>query len=113
MRFLLIAPRQGNPKVPLLNHNASNSAIAISKSKSVYPIRSCSVVRGLNQRPYPSTTKFFFDTGFRKYEALGNVEVSMKFKAKNAYNLELKFIATCTFQPQNPNGEILIKERTS
>ena len=55
----------------------------------------------------------FFDIGFSKYEALGNVKVSMKFKAKNAYNLELKFVAACTFQPQNPNGEILIKERTS
>ena len=96
---------------------ASNSAVAISESEKAYTrSEAAQLCAGLIKRSatYPSTVEInFFDTGFRKYEALGNVEVSMKFKAKNAYNLELKFRATCTFQPQNPNGEIVIKERTS
>lgn len=63
---------------------------------------------------YPSTLGINnWDYGFSKYDPLGNVQVSMNFKAKNAFNLELKFIAICTFQPGNPNGEILIKERTN
>ena len=37
----------------------------------------------------------------------------MNFKVKNAFNLELQYTATCTSEPGNPNGEIVIKERTS
>ena len=63
---------------------------------------------------YPSTLGINnFDIGFKKFEPLGNVKVWMNFKAKNAFNLELKYTATCTFEPGNPNGEIVIKERTS
>ena len=32
-------------------------------------------------------------------------------EAKNAFGLELKYTATCTFEPGNPNGEIVVKER--
>ena len=52
-----------------------------------------------------------WDFGFRKSEPLGNTQVGMDFKAKNGFGLELKYTATCTFQPGNPNGEIQIKER--
>ena len=37
----------------------------------------------------------------------------MNFKVKNAFNLELQYTTTCTFEPGSPNGEIVIKERTS
>nr|BDD44075.1 hypothetical protein 15 [bacterium] len=52
-----------------------------------------------------------WDYGFKKFEPLGNTQVRMDFKAKNGFGLELKYTATCTFQPGNPNGEIKIKER--
>lgn len=54
-----------------------------------------------------------FGFGFKKLEPLGNVKVWMNFKVKNAFNLELQYTATCTFEPGNPNGEIVIGERTS
>ena len=53
-----------------------------------------------------------FDYGYRKFPSLGNVKVYMDFKAKNSFDLELKYTATCTFQAGNPNGEIIIKERS-
>ena len=63
---------------------------------------------------YPSTLGVNnWDFGFKKFEPLGNVKVWMNFKAKNAFGLELKYTATCTFEPGNPNGEIVVKERTS
>ena len=63
---------------------------------------------------YPSTLGINrWDVGYKKFEPLGNVKVAMNFKAKNAFNLELKYKAICTFEPGNPNGEIVIKERTS
>ena len=43
---------------------------------------------------YPSTLGVnTFVYGYRKFPTLGNVEVAMDFKAKNAFNLELKYIA--------------------
>lgn len=69
------------------------------------------ITRSVN---FPSTLGVNnWDFGFQKFEPLGNVKVSMNFKAKNAFDLELKYRAICTFQPGNPNGEIVIKERTS
>ena len=69
------------------------------------------ITRSVN---YPSTLGINnWDFGFKKFEPLGNVKVWMDFKAKNAFGLELKYTATCTFEPGNPNGEIVVKERTS
>lgn len=69
------------------------------------------ITRSVN---YPSTLGVNnWDFGFKKFEPLGNVKVWMDFKAKNAFGLELKYTATCTFEPGNPNGEIVVKERTS
>ena len=69
------------------------------------------ITRSVN---YPSTLGINnWDFGFKKFEPLGNVRVWMNFKAKNAFNLELKYTATCTFEPGNANGEITIKERTN
>jgi hypothetical protein len=69
------------------------------------------ITRSVN---YPSTLGVNnWDFGYKKFEPLGNVKVWMDFKAKNAFNLELKYTATCTFEPGNPNGEIVAKERTS
>ena len=63
---------------------------------------------------FPSTLGINkFDYGFKKFEPLGNVAVWMNFKAKNAFDMELKYEAKCIFQPGNPNGEIKIKERAS
>lgn len=52
-----------------------------------------------------------WDYGYKRFEPLGNTKVWMYFKAKNGFGLELKYTATCTFHPGNPNGEIQIKER--
>ena len=52
-----------------------------------------------------------WDYGYKKFEPLANTKVWMNFKAKNGFGLELKYTATCTFQPGNPNGEIQISER--
>ena len=54
-----------------------------------------------------------WDFGFQRFEPLGNVKVSMYFKAKNTFDLELKYRAIYTFQPGNTTGEIVIKECTS
>ena len=63
---------------------------------------------------YPSTLRVNnWDFSFKKFDPLGNVKVGMNFKAKNAFGLELKYTATCTFEPGNPNGEIVVKERTN
>ncbi|MDA7432177.1 hypothetical protein N8492_02295 [Synechococcus sp. AH-601-O06] len=63
---------------------------------------------------FPSTLGINkFDYGFKTFEPLGNAKVWMNFKAKNAFDMELKYEAVCTFEPGNPNGEIQIKERAS
>ena len=91
------------------------SSPAISESDKAYSeFQAAKLCEGLikNNANYPSTVKAnFFNVGYRKFEPLGNVQVSMNFKAKNAFGLELKYKATCLFKPGNPNGEIRIKER--
>ncbi len=91
------------------------SSPAISESDKAYSeFEAAKLCEGLikNNANYPSTVKAnFFNVGYRKFEPLGNVQVSMNFKAKNAFGLELKYKATCLFKPGNPNGEIRIKER--
>ena len=93
---------------------ASNSAVAISEpEKACTRSEATQLYAGLIKRSatYPSTVEInFFDTGFRKYEALENVELSMKFKAKmhKIKSLNLRYFPTT-----KSHGEILIKERTS
>ena len=94
--------------------NNPNSS-AISESDKAYTQwEATKLCEGLIKRNanYPSTVGVnLYNVGFRKFETLGNVQVSMNFKAKNAFGLELKYKANCLFNPGDPNGEITIYER--
>ena len=95
----------------------NQNSVAISESNKAYSKeRAGMLCKELIKRSvnYPSTLGVnTFDYGYRKFPTLGNVEVAMDFKAKNAFNLELKYTARCLFKPGNPNGEITIKERSN
>lgn len=94
-------------------NNPSSSILSESDKAYTQPVAT-KLCEGLIKRSanYPSTVKVnFYNVGYRKFETLGNVHVSMNFKAKNAFGLELKYRAKCIFKPGNPNGEITINER--
>ena len=63
---------------------------------------------------YPSTVKVNrFTATYKMFEHLGNTRTIMNFKSKNAFGLELKFTAYCTFEPGDLNGDLVVKERTN
>ena len=63
---------------------------------------------------YPSTVKVNrFTATYKMFEHLGNTRTIMNFKSKNAFGLELKFTAYCTFRPGDLNGDLVVKERTN
>ena len=85
--------------------------LSLTTKRAGRPARKKLITQSVN---YPSTLGVnTFDYGYRKFEPLGNVQVAMNFKAKNAFGLELKYTARCLFKPGNPNGEITIKERSN
>ena len=62
---------------------------------------------------YPSTVKVNrFTATYKMFEHFGNTRTIMNFKSKNAFGLELKFTAYCTFRPGDLNGDLVVKERT-
>ena len=63
---------------------------------------------------YPSTVKVNRITAtYKLFEHLGNTRTIMNFKSKNAFGLELKFTAYCTFDAGDLNGDLVVKERTN
>ena len=52
-----------------------------------------------------------FGTNYKKFNNLGNVQVSVSFKAKNVLNLKLKYPARFLFKLGVIKGEITIQER--
>lgn len=67
-----------------------------------------------NNVVHPSTLGVnLFDVDYQKFETTGAASVTMNFKAKNSFGVELKYKARCLFQPGDPNGEITIQERPS
>ena len=94
--------------------NNSNSYLLSESDKAYTQSEATKLCEGLIKRNanYPSTVGVnLYSVGYRKFETLGNVHVTMNFKAKNAFGLTLKYKAKCIFKPGDPNGEITISER--
>lgn len=95
---------------------AQGNTMAVSEVDKAYSMsEATSLCKDLIKQSvvHPSTLDMnLFDVGYKKFPANGNVWISIDFKAKNSFGLELKYQAKCIFQPENPNGEITISERS-
>ena len=105
-RFRFSESDLNNPGTPLVSEGDK----ALSRTEA---ITYCAKLIE-NNANYPSTVEInYFGADYRKFETLGNTKAYLNFKAKNAFGLKLKYKAICTFGPSNPNGEIVIRERTN
>lgn len=94
---------------------SGNAVAASEESKAFSRDEATSLCKSLIESNvvHPSTLSLnMFDVGYQKFPGTGNVWITIDFKAKNSFGLELKYQAKCIFAPRNPNGEIAIKERT-